>query len=220
MKKIFLIPVIASLAFACNNPKNADEAATGEAQKAAASSGEVYEVQSDSKVHWRGVKPTGEHYGTVQVTDGQVQVSDGRITGGKVTIDMNSIENHDLDGDMNARLVGHLKSEDFFYVEQYPTAVFELVSLKPVEADAPEGGVAPNYEITGNLTMRGETKSITIPAAINVTENEVSVETNEFAIDRTLWGVNFKSKKIFAELMDEFINDMINLKFDVTFVAE
>jgi polyisoprenoid-binding protein YceI len=220
MKKIFLIPVIASLAFACNNPKNADEAKTGEAQKAAASSGAVYEVASDSKVHWRGVKPTGEHDGTVQVTDGQVQVADGMITGGKVTIDLNSIVNHDLEGDMNARLVGHLKSEDFFHTAEYPEATFELVSLKPVEADAPEGGVAPNYEITGNLTMRGETKSITIPAAISVTDSEVSVETNEFAIDRTLWGVNFKSKKIFAELKDDFINDMINLKFDVNFVAE
>jgi polyisoprenoid-binding protein YceI len=220
MKKIFLIPVIASLAFACNNPKNAEEAATGEAQKAAASSGAVYEVKSDSKVDWRGVKPTGEHVGTVQISDGQVQVADGRITGGKVTIDLNSIVNHDLEGDMNARLVGHLKSEDFFHTAEHPEATFELVSLKPVEAGAPEGGVAPNYEITGNLTMRGETKSITIPAAISVMDNEVSVETNEFSIDRTLWGVNFKSKKIFAELKDDFINDMINLKFDVAFVAE
>jgi len=212
--------VIASLAFACNNPKNADEAQTGDAQKAAAASGAVYEVKSESKVDWRGVKPTGEHVGTAQISDGQVQVADGSITGGKVTIDLNSIVNHDLEGDMNARLVGHLKSEDFFYVEQYPTAVFELVSLKPVEAGAPEGGIAPNYEITGNLTMRGETKSITIPAAISVTGNEVAVVTNEFAIDRTLWGVNFKSKKVFAELKDDFINDMINLKFDVTFVPE
>lgn len=217
MKKIFLLPILASLVVACNNPKNADEAKTGDAQQAADASGEVFVVKDGSEVYWRGVKPTGEHVGTVKISDGQVQVADGRITGGKVSIDLNSIENHDLEGDMNARLVGHLKSEDFFHTEEHPEAVFELVSLKPVEADAPEGGVAPNYEITGNLTMRGETKSITIPAAINVTDDMVSVVTNEFAIDRTNWGVNFKSKKIFAELKDDFINDMINMKFDVTF---
>ncbi len=220
MKKLFIIPVIATLVVACNNPKNADEAKTGEAQKTAASSGEVYEVETDSKVHWRGVKPTGEHLGTVEVSDGQVKVSDGEVASGNITIDLNSIVNEDLEGDMNARLVGHLKSEDFFYTEEYPTAEFDIVSLKEYSGSAPESGVTPTHEVTGNLTMRGETKSITFPAAISVNDNEVSVQTNEFAIDRTLWGVNFKSKKVFAELKDDFINDMINLKFDVIFTAE
>ena len=220
MKKLFIIPVIATLVVACNNPKNADEAKTGEAQKAAASSGEVYEVKSDSEVHWRGVKPTGEHVGTVAISDGQVKVTDGDVTSGNITIDLNSIVNEDQEGDMNARLVGHLKSEDFFYTEEYPTAEFDIVSLKEYSGSAPEAGVSPTHEVTGNLTMRGETKSITFPAAISVSDNEVSVQTNEFAIDRTLWGVNFKSKKVFAELKDDFINDMINMKFDVIFTAE
>jgi len=220
MKKLFIIPVIASLVVACNNPKNADEAKTGDAQKAAASSGAVYEVKSDSEVHWRGVKPTGEHVGTVSISDGQVKVAGGEVTSGSITIDLNSIVNEDLQGDMNARLVGHLKSEDFFYTEEYPTAEFDIVSMEEYTGTAPEGGVTPTHEVTGNLTMRGETKSITFPAAISVSDSEVSVQTNEFAIDRTLWGVNFKSKKVFAELKDDFINDMINMKFDVTFSTE
>ncbi len=219
MKKLFVIPVMALLVFSCNNPKNADEVTTGDAQKAAASSGAVYEVNSGSEVHWRGVKPSGEHYGTVAISDGQVKVADGAVTSGSITIDLNSIVNEDLEGDMNARLVGHLKSEDFFYTEEYPTAEFDIVSIKEYSGSAPGEGVAPTHEVTGNLTMRGETKSITFPAAISVSGNEVSVQTNEFAIDRTNWGVNFKSKKIFAELKDDFINDMINLKFDVTFSA-
>ncbi len=220
MKKLFIIPVIASLVVACNNPKNADEAKTGDAQKAAASSGAVYEVKSDSEVHWRGVKPTGEHVGTVSISDGQVKVAGGEVTSGSITIDLNSIVNEDLQGDMNARLVGHLKSEDFFYTEEYPTAEFDIVSMEEYTGTAPEGGGTPTHEVTGNLTMRGETKSITFPAAISVSDSEVSVQTNEFAIDRTLWGVNFKSKKVFAELKDDFINDMINMKFDVTFSTE
>lgn len=217
MRKFFIIPVIASLVLACNNPKNADEAQTGDAQKAAASSGAVYEVKSESRVHWRGVKPTGEHVGTVAINNGQVKVADGMVTSGSITIDLNSIVNEDLEGDMNARLVGHLKSEDFFYTEEYPTAAFDIVSIKEFTGTAPDEGVTPTHEVTGNLTMRGTTKSITFPAAISVSDSEVKVTTNEFAIDRTLWGVNFKSKKIFAELKDDFINDMINMKFDVVF---
>ena len=219
MKNVLFISVFGSLVMACN-PKNAEEAKTGDAQKAAASSGEVFKASDNSTVHWRGVKPTGEHYGTVGISEGQVKVQDGTVASGSITIDLNSIVCDDLEGDMNARLVGHLKSEDFFYTEQYPTAEFDIVSLVEFSGTAPEGGVAPTHEVTGNLTMRGETKSITFPAAISVDGDEVSVKTNEFSIDRTLWGVNFKSKKVFAELKDDFINDMINLKFDVAFVAE
>ena len=217
MKNLFIISVIASLVFACN-PKSAEEAKTGEAKKAGASSGAVYELAADgSVVHWRGTKPGGEHDGVVDVTEGKVMVDNGTITGGSFTIDLNSIENHDLEGDMNARLVGHLKSEDFFHTEEYPNAVFQIVSVEAKEAMAPEGGVKPTHEITGNLAMRGVTKSITFPAAITVTGNKVEAKTNEFAINRTLWGVNFKSKTVFAEFKDDFIGDMINLKFDVEF---
>lgn len=217
MKNLFVISVIASLVFACN-PKSAEEAKTGEAKKAGAASGAVYELAADgSVVHWRGTKPGGEHDGVVDVTEGKVMVDNGTVTGGSFTIDLNSIENHDLEGDMNARLVGHLKSEDFFHTEEYPKAVFQIVSVEAKEGVAPEGGVQPTHEITGNLAMRGVTKSITFPAAISVTDSKVEATTNEFAINRTLWGVNFKSKTIFAEFKDDFIGDMINLKFDVEF---
>lgn len=218
MKKLFVLSLVTAVVMACN-PKNADEAKTGEAQKAADSSGEMYAVSEKSTVYWRGTKPTGEHVGTVAISAGKIAVEDGSVTAGSITIDLNSIVNDDLEGDMNARLVGHLKSEDFFHTSEYPEAKFEIVSLEDYSSNAPESGITPTHIVTGNLTMRGETKSITFPAAIEVSEKKVSVKTNEFSIDRTLWGVNFKSKKIFAELKDDFISDMINLKFDVTFDA-
>jgi polyisoprenoid-binding protein YceI len=217
MKNFFVLTVIASLVFACN-PNSAEEAKTGEAKKAGAASGAVYELAADgSTVYWRGTKPGGEHDGVVDVTEGKVMIDNGTVTGGSITIDLNSIENLDLEGAMNARLVGHLKSEDFFYTEKYPKAVFQIVSVEAKEGMAPEGGVQPTHEITGNLAMRGETKSITFPAAVTVMDDKVKTVTNEFAINRTLWGVNFKSKSVFAELKDDFIGDMINLKFDVEF---
>jgi polyisoprenoid-binding protein YceI len=216
-KYVVLVPVMALLAMACT-PKNADEAKTGEAKKSGEAYGVAYGVNEEaSEVHWRGTKVGGEHNGTVSISGGEVTVSEGAVTGGNLTIDLTSIVNEDLQGDMNARLVGHLKSEDFFHTEEYPNAVFEFVSAEAISAEAPEGGIAPTHEITGNLTMRGVTKSISFPAAVSIDEKSVAVKTNEFSIDRTLWGVNFKSRTVFAEFKDDYISDMINLKFDVEF---
>lgn len=219
VKNLFLFGMVAAVTMACT-PKNADEAKTGEAKKSGEAYGATYAVNADaSDVHWRGTKVGGEHTGTVSISGGEVSVSEGAITGGNLTIDLTSIVNEDLQGDMNARLVGHLKSEDFFHTGEHPNAVFEFVSAEAISGEAPEGGLVPTHNITGNLTMRGVTKSITFPAAVSVGEGSVSIETNEFSIDRTLWGVNFKSRTVFAEFKDDYISDMINLKFDVEFAG-
>ncbi|MFW5820144.1 MAG: YceI family protein [Bacteroidota bacterium] len=219
MKRIFFLFGITALLFSCN-AKNAEQAKSGEAQQVNEASGSEFSLDSNtSKIMWRGAKVGGEHHGIVNAKSGNIMVEDGNLTGGTIVIDLNSIENHDLKGDMNARLVGHLKSEDFFYTEEYPEAVFEIVSVKEYTGDATESEIDPTHEITGNLTMRGVTKSITFPAMVSVDGNKVSASTNEFAIDRTLWGVNFKSKSVFAEFKDDYINDMINLKFDVKFAG-
>lgn len=214
---VYLFGIV--LLFAACSPKNAKEAKTGEAQTVAESSGSEFTLNPlKSEIMWRGKKPTGEHVGTVMASEGTLKVKDGEITGGSFVIDLNSIVNEDLTGDMNARLVGHLKSEDFFHIEEHPEAVFEIVSISDFSGDVnPEGGVVPTHDITGNLSMRGETKSISFPARIVMEDEKVIAVTNEFAIDRTKWGVNYKSKSVFAEFKDDFINDMINLKLDVEF---
>ena len=217
MKKIFLLFGIAAFLMSCNQ-KNAEEARTGEAQKVAEAEGIEYSLDpASSEIRWRGLKPGGEHYGTVVAKSGVLKVEEGEITGGSFVIDLNSIVNEDLSGDMNARLVGHLKSEDFFYTEKYPEAVFEIVSISDYSGEAMEGGITPTHEVTGNLSMRGETKSISFPVMVKMEDGMVMAMTDEFSIDRTKWGVNFKSKSVFAEFKDDFINDMINLKLDVKF---
>ncbi len=216
MNKLFILALVAALTVSCNS-KNADEANTGEKKKVAEASGKVLALDNDnSNLYWRGTKPSGEHLGTISVSKGMLSVDNGTITGGSFTIDLNSIVCTDLEGEWNAKLVGHLKSEDFFYTEMYPEAKFEFVSASDYTGDATEG-ISPTHTLTGNLTMRGVTKSISFPAEVSISDGAVSAKTNEFSIDRTLWGVNFKSKTIFAEFKDDFIGDMMNLKLDVVF---
>ena len=215
MKSQIVLVSLATVLFSCSS-KNANEAKTEEAREINSIAGEEYVLNSASSImEWRGVKPAGEHTGNVKITEGQAIVKNGELVGGSVVVDMNSIINDDLTGNMSERLVGHLKSEDFFNVAEYPHAVFEISSVDKNEI-ADESG--SGFAITGNLTMKGESRSITFPAKIKVSDVGVSVSTDEFSIDRTLWGVNYKSKSVFAEFKDDFINDMINLKFEADFV--
>ena len=72
-----------------------------------------------SVVNWKGFKPTGEHHGTVTLADGKFEVNGTKIVGGSFKIDMNTIVDIDIpaDSEYNAKLVNHLKSDDFFGVD-------------------------------------------------------------------------------------------------------
>ncbi len=77
---------------------------------------------------WIGSKPGGQHHGTVQISEGTLNIEKGVITSGTFTIDLRTIKDLDLEpGTWNDKLVGHLKSEDFFYIEKYPVATFKRV---------------------------------------------------------------------------------------------
>ena len=53
---------------------------------------------------------------------------------------------------------GHLKSPDFFDTAKYPTLTFETTSVEPLSGN--------RYALTGDLTMHGVTKRVTVPATI------------------------------------------------------
>jgi len=213
MKKVFLIMLTGLVLVSCK-PGNADKAATGEAGVAASAEGQKYYVSSETAMlNWRGTKPTGEHTGTIALKSGEISVSNNTVTGGSFVVDMNSIVCSDLtDADMNGKLVGHLKSEDFFHVAEFPEAKFEIVSIESLAE-----GAGSTHKVTGNLSVRGTTKSISFPADISMEGSSVMVEAKEFSIDRTLWNVNFMSKSVMAELKDNFIDYAINLKFNMNF---
>lgn len=191
-----------------------EKAKTGEAVEVATTDakGDNYNVNTaTSKVLWLGTKPTGTHNGSLGISEGALTVDNGKITGGSFTIDMNSMTSLDLEGDQAGKLIGHLKSDDFFNVEKYPTAKFEINKVTNLmnNADA-------NSLVYGNLTMRDVTKSVSFKAQIDVNGSSITAKSPQFKIDRTEWNVKYGSKKIFADLKDKFINDEITLSLDIS----
>ncbi|PHN01067.1 YceI family protein [Flavilitoribacter nigricans] len=160
----------------------------------------------DSEITWVGSKPGGEHTGTVKLTGGELFVENEDLVGGSFVLDMNSIANEDLPDEKKGDLEGHLKTGDFFEVEKFPTATFEVTSVEPA-TDNPDA----THSITGNLTMKGTTKSVTLPAKVEMTEEGLMATTPKFTINRTEWGVNFKSG-VLGVPKDKAIHDEIGLQ--------
>lgn len=194
-----------------------DKAAENNAGTVAGAVGGKFVASSDmTKVSWEGSKPTGTHKGTIGVTGGELFVSNGQITSGSFTLDMNTITVTDLEGDDKANLEAHLKgtadkgSDDFFNVTKFPTGKFEITGVDTTTANG------ANAMVKGNLTLRDKTNEITIPATVTVSDSTVTVTSGKFTIDRTKWGVNYGSKNIFKDLGDKFINDEIALELQLT----
>jgi len=219
-KSLFLIVLVIAL-ISCKSKPSAENAGAGDAQNVAVALGTEFTLNTDySSLHWKGTKPGGEHTGIVSITDGRINSKNGKIVSGSFTIDLNTITDMDLtDEGMNAKLVGHLKSPDFFDVAQFPTAKFEIVSVTEISAanPSPPDVVQATHQVTGNLIIKGISKSISFPSQIEVNESTIKAITSPFAIDRTQWGVNYGSKSIFAELKDKFINDEMIITLNVSF---
>ncbi len=213
--KLGLFAVFALTLFACDSAKK-DAVEAKEATEAAAeatATAAVFMVDtSASVINWVGKKSFADskHNGTIKISTGKLALDNGQLTAGDFEIDMNSIIDEDLkDPKFNAKLVGHLKSDDFFAAEEYPTAKFEITNVQAVENNA-----EVTHNITGNLTMRGTTKEITFPANVAIANDKLTGVTAEFTIDRTDWSVMYNSENAgIADLAkDNIISDAITLR--------
>ncbi|AYB30358.1 YceI family protein [Chryseolinea soli] len=163
-----------------------------------------------STVAWTGYYAFNfnEHTGTIRLTKGEIEVADNRITGGFFELDMNSIEDVDMRGESSAKdLEDHLKSDDFFSVAQYPSARFTITKTKELK----DGPNFPNYEITGTLTLKGITNTLTFPATVELKDGQLQA-TAKLKFDRTRWNVRYNSGKIFSSIGDGAISDAIALE--------
>ncbi|MEE4178673.1 MAG: YceI family protein [Bacteroides sp.] len=214
MKKLkyFAVMAIAAIIMASCGGQNAKKAEIIEKLEAGEVPEEVTRAVVDvqaSEVGWEGQKITGAgHNGTIALKEGVIYVYDNQLWGGDMVIDMTQIVVLDLtDPEMNARLKGHLESDDFFSVATYPEARFEIVDFEPIEGAA-EG--QPNYRVSGNLTIKDITHSLAFDAIVSHSEGQINASA-EFAFDRSLYEVRFGSGRFFDDLGDNLINDEINL---------
>lgn len=161
-----------------------------------------------SKVQWNAKKVTGEHSGNVSLNGGKVWVEKSAVVGANINIDMNSISCIDLtDAEWNKKLVGHLKSDDFFSVEKHPNAGFEITSVKK--------GSNEDYTVNGKLTIKGITNEISFPAKVNLANGLVKA-SGTAKLDRTKWDIRYGSGKFFEGLGDKMIYDEFEITFDLT----
>ena len=150
-----------------------------------------------SKVEWVGKKISGEHRGTIAIKNGAFVFKADKLVGGTFTIDMTSIVSTDLDGERKKMLEDHLKSEDFFDVPNYPTAllVFKTVANK-------SGNITT---VTADLTIKGKTNAITFDVE---TDNDTAKAV--LIVNREKYDIQF-SGSFMNSLGDKVIHDDFEL---------
>lgn len=213
--KNLMILALALLLVACGAAPEGEQIDAQDAVETAIPAVESISVAVDTEasvINWVGAKFTGDqHAGTINITEGKLMTEGSNLVGGSFIIDMSTIAVTDeIPEAKKTKLVGHLSTGDFFEVDKFGKASFEITSVEAVE-----GNAEATHNITGNLTMKDVTKSITIPAAISITESGISAKTPQFVIDRTQWGVIYGSATAAGALKDKAIKDEIALQINL-----
>lgn len=207
MKTFFQLAMMASTLLyfsACTQSPEGQKAKTGDAQEITDAAGQELNIDlTSSKIEWVGNKVGGSHNGVIGIKSGTVKVEGGKLVGGNFVIDVASIEVLDIDENSGkGDLEGHLKNEDFFEVEKFPEGKFEIAS---VEEKAGEEGAT--HLVKGNLTLKGVTKGIEIPAKISMEEGMLKATTPQFLIDRQQFGISYQNA-----LKEKAIDDNMGIK--------
>ena len=210
MKKILSLSAAALLVVACGqgslDATDAQDAAQG---------GQTLTVDATASViEWYGHKPFVENYGhggTLAILEGKVGVENGVLMSGSFALDMNSIVCTDeaLPQEKKDYLVGHLKSAEFFAVDSFAVATFDITGVATQEGEY-------NSLIAGNLTLRGVTNNIQFPANVTVADSVVTLTAPQFNIDRKQWGVMYASTSIVDLAKDNLISDDLGIKINIT----
>lgn len=201
MKKITTLLLIATLVFtiSCNNADKTE--AITETTVSETSSTEIadknYEVStSESVLKWIGYGVgTKNHFGNVNISEGEFGVQNGKLASGKLLLDMTTISSVDLtDPEKKGNLEGHLKDTDFFNSAEHPIASIEITDASNMDA------------VKGNLTIKGITNEVVFPAKLENVNDKVQL-TADLSVDRTKYDITFRSGNFFKDLGDKLIND-------------
>ncbi len=214
MKKIFLLSLVLGLGVltlsACSKEINQPEVpvfntdANMSVEDAKLEDGNYLVLTDESQVSWYGQKILGaNHSGQVDIKSGNLEIKDANLSGGAFILDMTSISS---DEDIEA-LVKHLKSDDFFDVDNYQEASLTITGAELMDNS--------NYNINADLVI----KDISVPINFEVNikqDNGLVVAMSDFVIDRTLWNIRYGSGEFFKDLGDAAIEDEIGFKVYLT----
>lgn len=175
--------------------------------------GILYTLDSlKSKIEWKGYKIVKNenmgHFGIINFESGEITIKNGTIESGKFVANINSLSDKDLqkhkDKEQLDKLNNHLKSGDFFEVEKYPTASYEITKVTEIK----EGDY--NTLLDGNLTIKGITKQVQFKANVKVDDNKVEIKTEPTEIMRDEFGIKFQ-----MNLADILIKNNFTLQIDI-----
>lgn len=162
---------------------------------------------ANSTIEWVGKKITGAHNGIIGIKEGNLVMESGNLIGGKFIVDMASIKILDIeDPSLNAKFFDHLASDDFFSIEKYPEAVLEISSVS-------------GRKVTGNLTIKGITHPISFDSSVTLDDQSVLAK-GSVIIDRTKYGIKFRSGNFFKNLGDTLIYNEFELNVQLSAKAE
>ena len=186
----------------------------------------IFNIEKDqSIVKWKGSKSTGSyHDGLISIKNGFININDNIITSGKIIIDMNSITCTDInDPQSNQYLIDHLKNDDFFSVATFPTALLNINSIKPISNNnnsiTQSTVLKGEYLFSCDLTIKDSTHAIDFIADIKINKN-AAIPTGDIEIERSKFGIKYKSKSWYPDLGDRFINDIFELYFNLVAFPE
>jgi polyisoprenoid-binding protein YceI len=169
---------------------------------------------AQSTMQWHGyyMFSFGEHYGTIDIKKGTLSMAGDQLQG-TFEIDMTSIRNLDMknEEDGGKSLSDHLMNDDFFSSAKYPAATFTITKSEKVK-DAKAG--EPNYEITGNLTLKGKTNSLKFRAEVLAQGPKLTAKAR-FKFDRTKWDIQYGSDKFFGDVGDSAISDAVGIDLNL-----
>ncbi|MFT4698606.1 MAG: polyisoprenoid-binding protein YceI [Flavobacteriaceae bacterium] len=159
---------------------------------------------TESSINWEGSKITGKtHTGSLTLQSGFIEMDGDAITGGKFVVDMTSLKSTDMEGEYAEKLIGHLKSDDFFGTTNHPTAILEIGKTKKTE----EG-----YKVGAKLTIKDKTEPVSFILVMH--DDRASAK---LSFDRSKFDVKYGSGSFFDNLGDKAISDMIDLEVNLVF---
>jgi polyisoprenoid-binding protein YceI len=154
-------------------------------------------------IAFTGAKVTGKHDGTFQSWRGTAVVTDGQLASITFSVDTASLKTD------AAKLDEHLKGGDFFDVAKFATATFESTEVK-AGAPADSKLVGATHTVTGNMTILGISKSVTVPAKLEIGTDGTFKALSEFAINRKDFNIVYPGKP------DDLIKEDVALKIEVS----